>query len=128
MLKFRSKFELEISEWFKRRNIEYDYEPCKLKYVVPESYHAYTPDWSLKQDNIFYESKGKLDNETRKKLLHIKRSNPGVIIRIIFQNASVKIRKNSKTTYGMWATANGFEWCDFRLGIPKTWLKQSKKQ
>lgn len=120
---FRSKFEKQISEWFKRRGIEYEYEPCKLKYTVPESYHTYTPDWSLDQKNIYYESKGKLDAVTRKKMLHIRDSNPGVTIRIIFQNANVKLRKNSPTTYGEWATKNGFQWCDFRKGIPKEWLK-----
>ena len=123
MTAFRSKFEEQIAKWFDSKGIEYDYEPCKLKYIVPESYHTYTPDWSLKQNSIYYESKGKLDALTRKKLINIRDSNPGITIRIIFQNASVKLRKNAKMTYGEWATKNKFEWCDWRKGIPKKWLK-----
>ena len=38
-------------------------------------------------------------------------------------NPSNKITKRSKTTYGMWATSNDFEWLDFR----KDWLNGYKK-
>lgn len=123
MAAFRSKFEQQIANWFKQRNINAEYEPCKIGYTIPASYHTYTPDWSLNQRNIYYEAKGKLDVATRQKMTHIKNSNPGLTFRIIFQNPSVKIRKNAKMTYGEWATKMGFEWCDFRKGIPKQWLK-----
>ena len=123
---YRSKFEANIAKWLQAKKIKFKYEPCKLNYIVPESKHKYTPDWHLDGDrNIYYESKGKLTAADRKKLLHIKESNPNLTIRIILMNSDVKIRKGSPTTYGDWCTKSGFEWCDWRHGgIPKKWMKQ----
>ena len=120
---FRSKFEMDIAEWLTKRGIKYEYEPCKIDYVVPESKHKYTPDWLLEGDKaIFYESKGRLTAADRKKLILFRLSNPHITIRLIFMNANVKITKNSKTSYADWSDKNGFEWCDWSKGIPKAWL------
>lgn len=118
---YRSKFEHTIAQWFKEHKIDHEYEPCRLKYIVPESTHTYTPDWKVGM--IFFESKGKLTAADRKKILHVLSSNPTIDIRIIFQNSDVKIRKGSPTSYGEWATRSGIKWCDWRKGIPKEWLK-----
>lgn len=112
---YRSKFELEIAKWLDSEGIKYEYEPCKLEYVVPESRHKYTPDWQIKGDSlIFWESKGNLTAADRRKLIHVRNSNPDVNIRIVLQNASVKIRKGSKTSFGDWCEQHGFDWCDWR--------------
>ena len=41
----------------------------------------------------------------------------------LFMNPSNKITKRSKTTYGVWADKEGFEWLDFRLN----WVKHLKE-
>lgn len=116
---YRSKFEHTIAQWLEEAEINFEYEPCKLEYIVPESKHRYTPDWKI--GKIFFESKGKLTATDRKKILHVLSSNPSVDIRIIFQNADVKLNKGSPTTYGMWATKHGIKWYDWRKD--KNWLK-----
>lgn len=122
--KYRSKFEETIAKWLQTRKIPFKYEPCKITYIVPESKHTYTPDWQVGDDNtIYWESKGRLTAADRRKLLHIKASNPDLTIRILLMNSDVKIRKGSPTSYGDWCEKNGFEFADFRAGIPKKWLK-----
>lgn len=112
---YRSKFELDIAKWLEAEGVKFDYEPCKLKYIVPESVHTYTPDWAVNDESFtLWESKGNLTAADRKKLLHVRDSNLHVVIKIVLQNASVKIRKGSKTSFGDWCTANKFEWCDFK--------------
>jgi hypothetical protein len=112
---YRSKFELDVSKWLDNEGIKYKYEPCQITYIVPESKHRYTPDWQINDDSIIYwESKGRLTAADRKKLLHIKASNPNLNVRILLQNSTVKISKKSKTSYSDWCEKNGFEWCDFR--------------
>lgn len=112
---YRSKFELEIAKWLEKEGISFKYEPCKLDYIVPESKHKYTPDWQVNGDSsLVWESKGRLTAADRRKLIHVRASNPDVHILIVLQNADVKIRKGSKTSYGDWCTAAGFDWVDFR--------------
>lgn len=124
MTTYRSGFEKKIAEKLEQLGVSFEYESEQLKYIVPETTHTYTPDWKI--GNTLYESKGYWPSRERMKLLRVKKSNPDVEIRIIFQNADNKISKGSKTTYGVWATKNGFEWADWRKGIPRHWLKEMK--
>lgn len=106
-----------------KRNFQSDYEPDTFQYTVEET-RTYTPDFRIttKAGKTFYiEYKGVLDLETRKKMVRVRDQYPKLDIRFVFQKASNKIRKNSKTTYGMWATKNNFKWSDNT--IPKGWLK-----
>jgi hypothetical protein len=41
-------------------------------------------------------------------MVWVRARNPGLDIRIVFMNARKPIRKGSETSYGDWATANGF--------------------
>jgi len=109
---FRSVFELKVNTWMKEEGINAPYEPCKLEYTVPSSNHKYTPDWKV--GNIVYEGKGYFAASDRKKMLHIIESNPGLTIRMLFQNAQAKINKRSKTSYADWCNKFEIEWCDFR--------------
>ena len=52
----------------------------------------------------------------------VKEQYPDYIFYIFFQNARVKLRKGSKTSYGDWATKAGFIWSDKRAGLPAEWL------
>jgi hypothetical protein len=121
---FRSNFEYEIAKYLDRNGVDFGYEELKLKYVVPETKRTYTPDWRINTDtSIVYESKGRFSSSDRKKMLLVRECNPNIIIRMIFQNPDVRISKASKTSYADWCDKNNIEWCDFRKGIPKGWMK-----
>lgn len=109
---YRSNFEYEIAKYLEKLKLDFEYEKERVKYVVPETIKTYTPDWKV--NGVLYESKGRFTVVDRKKMLLIRDSNPGLTIRIIFQNSLVKISKASKTTYAEWCEKNHLEWCDFR--------------
>jgi len=121
---FRSNFEHDIAKYLDKNGIDFEYESLKLSYIVPETKHTYTPDWQINHDtSVVYESKGRFSAADRKKMLLVRKHNPNVVIRMIFQNSDVRISKASKTSYADWCNKNQIEWCDFRKGLPKTWLK-----
>ena len=105
--------------------IEALYEAETFEYPVKET-RKYTPDWVIKRPRsnrklLYIEYKGVLDKDSRKKMLLVKKEHPKLDIRIVFQNASNKIYRGSKTTYGKWADQHGFIWADNVL--PKEWLR-----
>lgn len=120
---FKSKFEKTCWTQLIKAYPKALYEPDFFKYTQPEIVRTYNPDFKTGTGNIYLEAKGKLDLETRKKMVWFKLSCPDVRIIFLFMNPSVKIRKGSKTTYGDWATKEGFEWLDSR----KDWLNAYKK-
>jgi len=97
------------------------YEPDRLKFKQPEAIRTYIPDWKVK-DKVYIETKGKLTVEDRKKMIWVKEQYPDHTFYLFFQNARVKLRKGSKTSYGDWATKAGFMWSDLRDGLPPEWL------
>jgi hypothetical protein len=103
------------------------YEPDKFKYTQPAVDRTYTPDFKTGRKKLYLEAKGKLDLETRKKMLWFKECNPDVRIIFLFQNSDNKITKRSKTTYAMWAEENGFEWLDFRRNWLDAYIKLCKE-
>ena len=115
---YKSKFEEKVRKLLPD---SVSYEPDKLKFKQPEITRTYIPDWKVK-DKVYIETKGKLTSEDRKKMLWVKEQYPDYTFYIFFQNARVKIRKGSKTSYGDWATKVGFEWSDLRDGLPNDWL------
>jgi hypothetical protein len=120
---FKSKLEEKVWAVLKKTFSTVKYEPTKYKYVQPEQERTYTPDFKTGRRNIFIEAKGKLDLETRKKMVWFKQCNPNIIIIFLFQNPDNKLTKRSKTTYAMWAEAQWFLWLDFR----KDWLSAYQK-
>ena len=113
--KFEAKFRTLIPD-------SVTYEPDRLKFKQPEAIRTYIPDWKVK-DKVYIETKGKLTVEDRKKMIWVKEQYPDHTFYIFFQNARVKLRKGSKTSYGDWATKAGFMWSDLRDGLPKKWLE-----
>ena len=87
----RSKFEEEVA----RKYPELEYETDKLTYVVPAKKRTYNPDWKVR-DNVYIETKGKLDRETIEKMLLVKEQNLNATIYILFQRGTNKLRKGSK--------------------------------
>jgi hypothetical protein len=123
MPSFKSKLEEKVWAVLKKEFPLVKYEPNKFKFIQPEIERTYIPDFKTGRSNIFLEAKGKLDLETRKKMVWFRDSNPTIRIIFLFMNPDNKITKRSKTTYAMWATDNGFEWLDFR----KDWLNAYKQ-
>jgi len=123
MPSFKSKLEEKVWAVLKKEFPSVKYEPNKFKFIQPEVERTYIPDFKTGRSNIFLEAKGKLDLETRKKMVWFRDSNPTIRIIFLFMNPDNKITKRSKTTYAMWATDNGFEWLDFR----KDWLNAYKQ-
>lgn len=113
---YRSGFERTLAAQMKQANVLFEYEPIKLPYSID---HVYVPDFRL-PNGVIIEAKGLLDQDTRSKMLAVKRNHPDLDIRFCFMNARNTLNKKSKTTYGMWADKNGFPWCDGK--IPEEWL------
>ena len=96
-------------------------------------------DWFKDEDwwkvHFVVESKGRFMPDDRKKHLLIKEQYPFSDIKFVFDKKTLKsgklsksggsdapIYKGSKTTYGKWATKNGFIWADAR--IPEEWFDE----
>ena len=123
--KYRSGLELRNSKILEQSGADYEYEKHVLEYEKPATQHKYTPDFTLtkKDKSILYiETKGYMDLATRKKMVCVKQSNPDLDIRFVFQNSKCTISKKSKTTYGEWATKNGYPWAHCQ--IPLEWLDE----
>ena len=120
---FKSLFELKFSKALTKRGIPFKYEPETLSFLQPEKKRKYTPDFKLttKHGEFLVETKGKLTAEDRKKMVWVKEQHPNKKIVIVFMNAGNRLTKVSKTTYGDWADKQGYEWVDFRSGLPKSW-------
>lgn len=117
----RSKFEEHVAAALGEL---VEYEPERLPFLQPEQKRNYIPDFRYKDSpNIYIECKGRLTAPDRKKMLMVKEQHPDKVFRILFQNASIRLTKRSKTTYADWADKHGFEWADYRRGIPKSWRK-----
>jgi Phage endonuclease I len=133
---FRSGGEKTLAAQLEAEGIPFDFEKLKLKYIVPEKEHTYTPDFGV--GSIIIEFKGAFGYgpnrfsggdpvKERQKLILIKQQYPHLDLRIIFQRANTKIYKGSPTTYAKWATDNGFKWAD-KSTIPPEWIKEMKQQ
>jgi hypothetical protein len=97
--------------------VYFQYETEKVKYKVE---HTYTPDFIL-ANGIWLEAKGYFTGKDRSKMLAVKKQNPEVDIRLVFQAPYNYLSKRSKTTYAKWADKHGFLWCR-ETEIPREWL------
>jgi hypothetical protein len=124
----RSGFEDSFEKDLRSRGIKYTYESETLeyKYIIParQKTERYTPDFPIitkTGKKIYIETKGKLTAENRKKYLRV-RDLLSIDLRFVFQRPNNKIYKGSNTTYGQWATKNGFLWADKTM--PNEWLSE----
>ena len=122
LINFKSQLERNAWKILKKHWSQVKYEPDVIQFIQPEKVRKYCPDFKIGR-NVYLEAKGKLDIATRQKMVNFKASNPDVRIIFLFMNPSNKITKRSKTTYGVWADKEGFEWLDFRLD----WVKHLKE-
>lgn len=96
------------------------YESTKLKYVMPSSNHSYLVDFEI-GPNSYIEVKGRLMPQERKKYLLVRDQHPEITLRFFFDKSENKLYKGSPTSYGDWATKNGFEYTDIKKGLPEDW-------
>lgn len=111
---YRSGLEVKFQTACESRGWILGYEQDKIKYLIPESKHSYTPDFTVTK-NVYIETKGLWVAEDRKKALLIKEQHPDISILYVFQRDQ-PLYKKSKTTYLEWAAKNGLEACTFADG------------
>ena len=116
-IKFRSKLEENVASLLEGLGISYEYEAEKLSYVIE---HRYTPDFKL-PNYKYLEVKGYWDAEDRRKILAVKKDNPDIDLRMVFQSPYNTISKKSKTTYAKWCEKHDIPWTSYH-DIPLDWL------
>lgn len=123
--RYRSKSEERVAGHLRELGVPHLYEPKdrKVSYQV-ERTATYLPDFVLTDTDTILEVKGYLTSSDRSKYIRIKKSNPDIDIRFVFDRASNKLNKTSKTTYAQWAEKHGFLWCEKVL--PPEWYGKSK--
>ncbi len=115
---YRSGFEAKVANQLKRLGCGFAYETLKIEYMKVATYK---PDFIL-PNGVIIEAKGLWTVEDRKKHLLVREQHPDLDIRLVFQNANQKIRKGSKTTYGMWCDKKQLKWSN--KVIPSSWLSK----
>lgn len=116
---FKSGFERSIDANLKSRGKKYSYETLELPYVLHGTYH---PDFMINDGSTVIEAKGRLDRESRRKMIAIRKQYPDLDIRFLFQEAAKKVL-GTKQSHGQWATKNGFLWAE-GIEIPEEWFEQ----
>ena len=115
--KYRSNLEKDIANLLEGLGVSFQYESEKLSYTIE---HNYTPDFVL-PNYVYLEAKGYWDAKDRRKILAVKKDNPDLDLRMVFQAPYNKISKKSKTTYAQWCERHEIPWCAFHE-IPLEWL------
>jgi|TARA_R100000458_G_scaffold674_1_gene548 hypothetical protein len=116
-IKFRSKLESDIASLLEHLGVSYEYESEKLGYTIE---HTYTPDFVL-PNYTYIEAKGYWSPSDRRKILNVKKDNPGIDLRMVFQSPYNTISKKSKTTYAKWCERHSIPWTSWQ-NIPLDWL------
>jgi len=115
--KFRSKLEERIATLLQQLGISYEYESTQIPYTIQ---HHYRPDFVL-PNHVYLEAKGYWDPADRRKILAVKKDNPDIDLRMVFQAPFNKISKKSKTTYAQWCDRHEIPWTSYH-DIPLDWL------
>ena len=114
---FKSGLEEKVSDLLCVLGVDYEYEGISFDYTIT---HKYTPDFCL-PNGVVLETKGFWRPEDRRKIKQVITENPGIDLRMVFQDPYKKISKKSKTTYAKWCSRYGIKWCAFHA-IPVDWL------
>jgi len=115
--KYKSGLEEQVAKLLEGLGVSYEYESCKVPYTIQHNYH---PDFIL-PNNVHLEAKGYWDAPDRRKIAAVKKDNPDLDLRMVFQAPFNKISKGSKTTYAKWCEKHDIPWTSFH-NIPLDWL------
>lgn len=122
----RSGFEVRGAKFLDSMKVKYEYETLKIKYIVPESTHTYTPDFIL-PNGIVVEYKGRFTPQDRKKMALVVEQHPELDIRMVFMVDNT-LTKKGKTTYTDWCKKKNILCHVARDGsLPDEWLVPAKK-
>lgn len=122
-MKFRSKYEKKVygnvpDEHIK--DVEYEPQSPRVDYNTPS---RYIPDFRL-PSGVLVECKGYFDSRARGKMLRVKKQNPKLDIRFLFQRANNRITKSPNSLmYWQWAEKHGFPWAEGEI-IPEDWYNE----
>ena len=94
-IKFRSKLEERVATLLTTLGVSYEYETEKLSYTIE---HTYTPDFVL-PNYVYLEAKGYWSPDDRRKILAVKRDNPAIDLRMVFQSPYNKISKKRQCPF-----------------------------
>ena len=130
---FKSKLEEKVADQLTAAGVSFDYEGETVEFTVPSRTSRYTPDFPCgpTHKRIIIETKGRFGHmgsdgaKVRKHLALVKEQHPELDLRIVFQNAKMRIYKGSPTTYSKWAEDHGFKWSDKGI-VPDAWIKEMK--
>ena len=106
-----------IATLLQQLGVSYEYESTQIPYTIQ---HHYRPDFVL-PNHVYLEAKGYWDPADRRKILAVKKDNPYIDLRMVFQSPYNKISKKSKTTYAQWCEKHDIPWASFH-DIPLEWL------
>jgi hypothetical protein len=126
---YKSGLEHTVADAIKSTPYDLKYETEIINYIVPERKAKYTPDFVFTKRNgqfMFVETKGRWTTADRTKMKHVLASNPGVDIRMVFQNPNQRLSKTSKTTYAEYALKLGIKHVA-KKDIPTEWLEECVK-
>ena len=126
---YKSGLEHTVAEAIKSTPYDLKYETEIVNYIVPERKAKYTPDFVFTKRNghlMFVETKGRWTTADRTKMKHVLASNPGIDIRMVFQNPNQRLSKTSKTTYAEYALKLGIKHVA-KKDIPAEWLEECLK-
>ena len=116
--KFRSGLEKQVADLLSNLGITYEYETTRIAYQIQ---HHYTPDFILPNKHVLLECKGYWDAKDRRKIKTIKKQNPDLDLRMVFQAPYNRISKKSKTTYAQYCERHDIPWTSY-ANIPLKWL------
>lgn len=113
----KSKFEDTVLRDLKRRGISAEYEKLKLSYDITGL--RYIPDLVL-ENGIIVELKGYFRRDAQIKMRAVRETNPGLDIRLVFQDKTSVIQGRSNMTCEDWAIKYKFQYAEGT--IPTSWV------
>lgn len=113
--KFRSNFEVSVAQDLTARKVRFEYETLVVPYTL---FCTYNPDFVL-PNNIIVETKGVLDEETKRKMLAAKLQNDQLDIRFLFMS---KASKKNKVLWERWCNKNNYKFA-YDV-VPESWVSE----
>jgi len=113
--KYRSGYEERVA----LANPKAEHEPSEpiVKYTQTK---RYIPDFVL-SNGVIVEAKGYFESKDRTKMVAVKKQNPCLDIRFLFQKANNRLTKSPNSRmYWQWCEDNGFLWSEGTT-IPEEW-------
>jgi predicted nuclease of restriction endonuclease-like RecB superfamily len=118
---YRSGFEAAVASALVEAGALFEHENDHLFYEVPR---MYVPDFTITTSSgktLYIEAKGYFPAEDRQKMAEVKRANPALDLRIVFQRPHTKLSKaRGAWTYATWADRHSILWAEG--SVPDEWL------